>query len=775
MPQAPASHTFRFFRSGGFDQVRLDRGEDLLAIERLDQKLWVALACPTRGLEIDPKTMDLVDLDHDGKIRAPELIAALRWATSALTRPAALIEGAKQGGSLPLADIDGASPVGAALLAAAKRILHNLGKDGATAITLADVSNTNAIFANQLNGDGVIPLGLIPDPAARVLADDIVATIGPASDKSGVPGVDLPRVDAFFAEAAALLAWHQKADDDATIRPLGDATAAAAAAFDAVAAKVDDFFTRCRLAAFDQRAAAPLNRSDTEWVLLAGEDLTADHARIAAFPIARVEAGRGLPLGPLGKDKAGPSAAGLALNPAWSARIARLAHDTVTPLLGARTELAEAEWQTLRARLAPYHAWTAAKSGVALEALGRARVAAYVSGGERAIVTDLIARDAALKPEMDAIASVEQLIRYHRDLHTLTENFVNMKRFYAKEEPAIFQAGTLYLDNRSMELCVFVDDLAKHSAQAPLSAAYLAYCECARRGSNEKVTIAVAFTNGDLDFLRLGRNGVFYDRKGRDWDATITKIVESPISIRQAFWSPYKRVGRMIEEQIERFASSREKAVHETSAAHVTTAATAAFEQPPAPGAPAPASGAPAASRPAFDIAKVAGVFAAIGLALGAIGSVLLAIVSGFVSLEVWQMPLALAGVVLLISGPSMLLAAMKLRKRNLGPLLEANGWAVNARAKINIPFGASLTQLPVLPKGAERAKVDPYKQKKSPWPFVIGLVVVLAITFYVLWDKGFTHTWFGFGPPRAAATIVTPDAPKDPPKDAPKDAPKSP
>ncbi len=174
MPQAPASHTFRFFRSGGFDQVRLDRGEDLLAIERLDQKLWVALACPTRGLEIDPKTMDLVDLDHDGKIRAPELIAALRWATSALTRPAALIEGAKQGGSLPLADIDGASPVGAALLAAAKRILHNLGKDGATAITLADVSNTNAIFANQLNGDGVIPLGLIPDPAARVLADDIV-------------------------------------------------------------------------------------------------------------------------------------------------------------------------------------------------------------------------------------------------------------------------------------------------------------------------------------------------------------------------------------------------------------------------------------------------------------------------------------------------------------------------------------------------------------------------------------------------------------------------
>ena len=45
--------------------------------------------------------------------------------------------------------------------------------------------------------------------------------------------------------------------------PLGEGTAAAAAVFDAVRDKVDDYFTRCRLAAFDERAPAALTPADT--------------------------------------------------------------------------------------------------------------------------------------------------------------------------------------------------------------------------------------------------------------------------------------------------------------------------------------------------------------------------------------------------------------------------------------------------------------------------------------------------------------------------------
>src|SRR5690606_34906789 len=127
-----------------------------------------------------------------------------------------------------------------------------------------------------------------------------------------------------------------------------------------------------------------------------------------------------------------------------------------------------------------------------------------------------------------------------------------------------------------------------------------------------------------------------------------------------------------------------------------------------------------------FDVAKFAGIFAAIGLALGAIGSAIAAVVTGFMGLELWQMPLAIGGALLAVSGPSMLLAALKLRERNLGPLLDASGWAINTRARINIPFGAALTNMAQLPAGASRSMTDPYADKKSRWKtwLVIAAVV---------------------------------------------------
>src|SRR5262249_45093059 len=184
-----------------------------------------------------------------------------------------------------------------------------------------------------------------------------------------------------------------------------------------------------------------------------------------------------------------------------------------------------------------------------VEKLGLARLADILKTPAKDAITKLIAADKALEREFQAIEDVERLIRYHRDLYRLLHNFVNFNDFYSPDRRAIFEAGTLYLDARSCELCVRVDDPGRHAALAGLAKAYLAYCDCTRP-SGEKMTIAAAFTGGDSDYLMVGRNGVFYDRKGRDWDATITKVVENPISIRQAFWSPYKKLVRLIEEQV---------------------------------------------------------------------------------------------------------------------------------------------------------------------------------------------------------------------------------
>lgn len=243
------------------------------------------------------------------------------------------------------------------------------------------------------------------------------------------------------------------------------------------------------------------------------------------------------------------------------------------------------------------------------------------------------------------------------------------------------------------------------------------------------MTVAAAFTGGDSDYLMAGRNGVFYDRKGQDWDATIIKIIDNPISIRQAFWNPYKQFARMIGRQVSKLAAARDRAIMERAAA-----GTADKTQAIAAGAAAPV--------PPFDVAKFAGIFAAIGLAAGFIGSAIVSIFTGFFKLAWWQMPLVIAGVILVISMPSVIIAWLKLRQRTLGPLLDANGWAVNARARINVTFGGSLTKLAALPDGAVRSLEDPFADKKKKWPKVAVILAILLILLYWLNRHGVISRW---------------------------------
>jgi hypothetical protein len=693
------SHTWKFFRAGGFDQVKLDTGADLMNLDQLDQKLWVALACPTTGLEFDAKTAALIDSDGDKRIRATELIAAVKWAGAQLKNPDLLVKG---GDSVALTDI-----ADAALLASAKQILVNLGKKDATAISLEDASDANKIFANTtFNGDGVIIAESSNDAAVKAVIADIANCFGSVADRSGKAGIDQAKADAFFAECAAFADWSAKADT--SVLPAGAGTAAASAAVKAIKTKVDDYFGRCRLAAFDPRTLNLLNRSEAEYAAIAGKDLSIHAGEVAGFPLATVAAGKALPL------KVG-------VNPAHAAAVADLLNNAVKPLLGDKNELTEADWATLQVKLAPFDAWSSGKAGANVEKLGLARVQEILAAKAQEKINALIAQDKALEPEATSIANVEKLVRFVRDLHLLCQNFVNFKDLYDGGDPSIFQCGTLYLDQRSCNLCITVEDAGKHGVMAGLAGAYLAYCDCVRKGSGEKISMVAIFSQGDDDNLMVGRNGVFYDRKGRDYDATITKILANPISLRQAFWSPYKKLVRMIEEQINKRAAAADADVN-ASMTNATSVATNA-----------------GTTKPKIDI----GMIAALSVAFGSIGTAMAYFLGLFKNVPFWKLPLIVGGIMLAISLPSVILAFMKLRKRNLGPILDANGWAVNAKAKINVPFGTSLTGIAKLPAGANVDLSDKYAPKSSVLPkFAVVVIVLACVWSFLNDDQGRLYTW---------------------------------
>ena len=705
-----ASHTWKFFRAGGFDQVQIDSGADLLALRELDQKLWVALSCPARGIEFDDRTLDMVDADGDGQVRANEVLAAVGWAGGLLKNADLLVKGAE---SLVLADIDGSGREGKQVLASARHILKSLGKPNATEITLADMADIgNLVTGQKFNGDGVICARQIADAGLRATVEDIARCCGVKTDISGESGINQETADKFFAEAKAYAVWYAKGEGDAAVLLLGENTLAAAAAFHAVKDKVGDYFTRCQLAAYDARAAAPLSRAVEDYRQLAAQSLSMQNEEVADFPLATVEADKPLPL-----------LSGI--NPAWQGRLAALRGQVVLPLFGDKDRLAAAEWNRLCARFEAFEAWQAEKPAGNVEQLGIARLDDILGSWHKAEVDELLRQDRAVEAEVKGIRSVEKLLRYNRDLFKLVNNFVSFRNFYTGREKAIFQAGTLYLDGRSCELCVRVGDVNKHAAFANTSGVCLAYCECVRNGGTEKMNIAAAFTAGDSDFLTAGRNGIFYDRKGQDWNASIVRIVDHPISTRQAFWSLYKKLSKMISEQLQKFAAARAGSVDDKMLKTVAEGGKPLAETP----ATAP--------KPPFDVARFAGIFAAIGLAIGAIGGILASIVGGVLGLKFWQIPLALIGLVLLVSLPSMALAWFKLKRRNLGPILDACGWAINSRVYINIPFGTSLTGLAELPEGAQRTLADPFADEQVLWPYY--LVIAAGIVSLIgLWYFGF-------------------------------------
>ncbi len=700
------AHQWRFFRSGGFDQVRLDKIEDWQHLSELDPKLWAALSCPVKGLEFDARTMSYLDTDHDGRVRIVEVKAAVAWALSVLQTPQILLSG----NELPLAAINTQTEAGQKLHASAKRILQNLGKADAAVLTVADTDDLAKIFpADQLNGDGIITVELAASEDIKLLINTLLSLGIQKVDRSGALGIDETQLTEFVDAGQALIDWRAQGASISTA--FAEKTAEVYQLVTALDAKVSDFFVRCQLAAYDNNATAALNASAENYAALAGQLLSSSGSDSSALPLATVNAQGQLPLTK-------------GVHPHWAAALADLQQAVGAQWQG-KTSLEQADWLALKALLQPYAEWLASQPVNQAVNLEPELLVTLLAKPTLDAAYALMAADLAQQSEAETVLEVDKLVRYQANLRDLLRNFVNFENFYSLEKPAIFQNGRLYIDGRSCDLCLAVNDGGKHSKLAALSGTYLLYVDCVRQATGEKKSIVAAMTAGDAGNLMVGRNGVFYDVNGVDWDATVTQIVSNPISIREAFFTPYQRIGRMISDQIQKFAAAKDKDLEAKSAAGVGGAAKIA--ETPAPKAAAPAP---------FDVAKFAGIFAAIGLAIGAIGTALASVVTSFLGLVWWQMPLALLGIVLFVSGPSMLLAWFKLRARNLAPLLDANGWAVNTNAKLSLSFGAKLTAMATIPVGSSRMLTDPYESTSYAkyWLFLVALISIAGWA----WSQGY-------------------------------------
>ena len=265
-------------------------------------------------------------------------------------------------------------------------------------------------------------------------------------------------------------------------------------------------------------------------------------------------------------------------------------------------------------------------------------------------------------------AEDERLAHYREHLPEFLDNFVTMKALYKNDGAAMFQMGTVRIDARELHLVFHVEDEEAHSALSGKSNCFVLYLAISRPEEEAKGTICAVVTAGTVGGLYVGRNAVFYDRDGKNWDAVITKVVENQVSLTEAFWAPWRKLGEAIAGAVKKFfGDKQDKALAELSDG------TKSGE----------AGGAALASS-----------VAAIGIGVGMLGAAAASIITAIKGLQPWWMFLvAIAAVVLVVSLPSVILTWFKLRKRDLGAILNARGWAINRPIKMSMREARQFTQ----------------------------------------------------------------------------------
>ena len=245
-------YKWEFSNIGGSSRVSIKTGEDIAHLAELDPKMWTVLSCPVKGLEIDEKSLAYIDSDADGKIRVNDVIATSQWLSGVVKDLDILTAGVD---SIDLGQLDQENESGKKLYASAKQILENLGKEG-TVISLADTKDIAAIFAKtRFNGDGVITEASTDDADEKAAVAAAVAAFGGVADRSGAMGVNADMIENFYKALAEYVAWQEAVVE----APFGDKTDAAIEAYNALDAKVKDFFMRSRLAAFSPDSTGALD------------------------------------------------------------------------------------------------------------------------------------------------------------------------------------------------------------------------------------------------------------------------------------------------------------------------------------------------------------------------------------------------------------------------------------------------------------------------------------------------------------------------------------
>ncbi len=690
-----------FENYGGSYQLKIKKADDLKKIQVLDDVYWAAVSAPINSFNCDHAFVSYVDTDQNGRIRTNEIREAQLWLFRFLANRSHLSEGTD---ILNLNDIDTSHPEGQRLQAAAKLILANLNLTGAREISLSQVRDVQNIMAKAVNnGDGVIPPEAVSDPDLSGFITSVIDTVGSVLDISGKKGIDQNRLEMFLNEAENYLAWVEEGkipqgQNTTEIMPWGADSSQAYELIAGMDDKIEQYFAQCAMVRLDERSQAQMKFSQKELEEIDFTDKSVMESRISDAPLAVPN-----PEGVIELESG--------VNSLYAGRLFELKEKVLKRVLGEPVkQLTQKQWDKVKDIFTPHKIWLKKKRGAAVEKLGEEKLRSYLNGRYKERVSSLIAKDLAVADDLKQIRNLEKLILYQKYLMELANNFVSFSNLYNPRTRSLFERGTLIIDGRKIAFAMEIQDRQKHIKAAEKSYMYLLYAEVTGRQDKDiKFDIVAAVTSGSAGNLRIGKRGIFLTTDGCLWDAQIVDIVENPISIWESVRAPFQQLTVFVKKQVGKFNKSHQDKLEKSLAA-------------------------PSASGVTRDLLLGGSV------AVAALGSSFAYITKALSQVKAIHILAVLAGIAAIILFPGIIIGFIKIRKRDMSVLLEASGWAVNTRMRLNDTLGRLFTYVPRLPKNARREHKDIAAQfikkfssvsvysRKMPVTILIVLAIMLGI-----------------------------------------------
>ncbi|MBT5708666.1 hypothetical protein N8766_01375 [bacterium] len=647
----------KFDRFGDSHYLRIDSAEALRQVLALPEARWFASNAPVEAFRADSLFLQYLNENRDGRLRPQEIKAAIRWLLGVFGRLSDEGTGSR---SLRFDRIKEDGVEGRRVLAAAKKVLCFLNKEGQRQVDLIEVEKVKKLVETDgLGKPGWVGKSVECSEPCRRLIQDVLETVSDGND-----AVCEDDLNEFLRQCRALEEWENELKSGSPLEwlPFGDDTDDRYHLFADLHDRMEGFFSLCQLAKISPRvkSMATVPEANEEAINLG--DVEEIELLAQTVPIAAVNSDAALKFN-------GP------LNPINAEQIHSFRDLIFVPLFGETSQtLKRDQWEEVKAKFAHYDVWIRRRPDVFVGDLDPERRAAHLVANSATTQLRLLLEESRENAvQLESVKLLEKAILFQAHLLAFANNFVSCPDLYSPAGRALFEMGTMILDGREFTFCVKVPDRDRHIRRCQGENMFVIYAAISDVEGNIEYEIAAPVTSGFRGHLREGQWGVFHDSLGKEFNAQVTRLLESPISFWEGLLAPFRRLGRAAILRLDSLSLEAETGLQDRL---VKDRPTIRKEE---------------ASGESAILSR--GFLASGGLAVAALGSAGAYIAQTLARTELWDLFWASVGLVSVLLIPLVFTTFMRLKNRDLRCLLEGASWGVNLRMRLTPTLARTFTR----------------------------------------------------------------------------------